>query len=133
MDGISVKIQETLNRISEIKAPLARVSTESEPQFVDLGINLQNIFTGAEALTNLTKETAMMVDGESNDNILGHIGDFSRISLSRLNACREDVSNVLPKVETCSTNLRRLYDMCPVIKTIAKKLNIVALHISMES
>ncbi|MBN2419577.1 MAG: methyl-accepting chemotaxis protein, partial [Deltaproteobacteria bacterium] len=28
---------------------------------------------------------------------------------------------------------RRLYDMCPVIKTIAKKLNIVALHISMES
>ena len=133
MDEISGIIQETLTKISKLKAPLLAVSTESEPQFVDLGMNLQNTFSGAEVLTNLARETAMLIDGESNDNILGHIGDFSRTSLSKLNACREDVSNVLPKVEMCSANLKRLYDMCPVIKTIAKKLNIVALHISMES
>ena len=133
MVEISGIIQETLTKITELKAPLSNVSIESEPQFENLGINLQDIFSGAEGLTNLTRETAMLIDGESNDNILGNIGDFSRISLSKLNTCREDVSNVLPKVETCSMNLKRLYDMCPVIKTIAKKLNIVALHISMES
>lgn len=133
MDEISEIIHVTLTKISELKTPLESAATESEPQFVNLGNNLQDIFSGAEGLTNLTRETAMLVDGESNDNILGHIGDFSRTSLSRLNECREDVSNVLPKVETCSANLKRLYAMCPVIKTIAKKLNIVALHISMES
>lgn len=133
MDGISEIIQKTLTKISELKAPLLSVSTESEPQFINIGNNLQEIFSSAEGLTNISRETAMLIDGESNENILGNIGDFSRTSLSKLNACREDVTNVLPKVETCSSNLKRLYDMCPVIKTIAKKLNIVALHISMES
>lgn len=133
MNEIYGIVQETITKISELKAPLERVSAESEPQFVNLGINLQDIFSGAEGLTSLTRETAMLIDGESNDNILGNIGDFSRESLTKLNMCREDVANVLPKVETCSTNLKLLYDMCPVIKTIAKKLNIVALHISMES
>ena len=133
MDDISEIIQITLLKVSELRAPLERVSVESEPRFVDLGNNLQDIFSGAEGLTNLTRETAMLIDGESNDNILVHIGDFSRESLSKLDACREDVSNVLPRVETCSSNLKRLYDMSPVIRMIAKKLNIVALHISMES
>ncbi len=133
MDELSGVIQKTLTKISELKTPLERVSLESEPQFVNLGKNLQDIFSGAEGLTTLTRETAMLIDGSSGDNMLGHIGDFSRESLAKLNICREDVINVLPKVETCSTNLKRLYDMCPVIKTIAKKLNIVALHISMES
>ena len=133
MNEISRIIQETLIRISELKTPLVMVSTESEPQFVNLGNNLQDIFSGAEGLTDLTRETARMIDGESSDNILSNIGDFSRTSLSKLEACREEVTNVLPKVETCSLNLKRLHSMCPVIRTIAKKLNIVALHISMES
>ncbi len=133
MNEISRIIQETLIRISELETPLVEVSTESEPQFVNLGNSLQDIYSGAEGLTELSRETAMLIDGESNDNILSNIGDFSRSSLSRLNASKEDVSNILPKVETCSVNLKRLYDMCPVIRTIAKKLNIVALHISMES
>lgn len=133
MDEISEIIQKTLTKISELKAPLLNVSTESEPQFLNLGNNLQEIFSGAEDLTNITRKTAMLIDGESNDNMLGNIGEFSRESLSKLNTCREDVTNVLPKVETCSSNLKLLADMCPVIKTIAKKLNIVALHISMES
>ncbi|MGD9157152.1 MAG: hypothetical protein PVG39_01975 [Desulfobacteraceae bacterium] len=133
MDEISGIVRETIAKISELKAPLEMVSAESEPQFVNLGTNLQDIFSGAEGLTSLTRETAMLIDGESNENILGNIGEFSRESLAKLNICREDVENVLPKVETCSANLKLLYDMCPVIRTIAKKLNIVALHISMES
>lgn len=133
MDEISEIIQNTLSKISELKTPLEEVSIESEPQFVNLGMNLQEIFSGAESLTKLTRETAMLIDGSSGDNILTNIGEFSRRSLAKLDTCREDVINVLPKVETCSLNLKRLYDMCPVIRTIAKKLNIVALHISMES
>jgi methyl-accepting chemotaxis protein len=133
MDELSGIIDNTLIKISELRVPLGKISFESEPVFINLGNSLQEIFSGAEELTVLTKETASLIDGESNDNILGNIGEFSRDSLRRLNECREDVTNVLPKVEICSTNLKRLHDMCPVIGTIAKKLNIVALHISMES
>jgi hypothetical protein len=133
MDELSGIIEKTLIKISELRIPLDKVSTESEPVFINLGNSLQEVFSGAESLTELTRETAMLIDGESNDNILGNIGEFSRDSLKRLRACREDVSNVLPKVEVCSTNLKRLHDMSPVIGTIAKKLNIVALHISMET
>jgi methyl-accepting chemotaxis protein len=133
MVEISGIIVNTLEKISELKVPLGKVSLESEPVFLNLGNSLQEIFTGAENLAELTKETARLVDGESNDNILGNIGEFSRKSIRRLHACREDVSKVLPKVEVCSNNLKRLHDMSPVIGTIAKKLNIVALHISMET
>jgi methyl-accepting chemotaxis protein len=133
MDELSGIIENTLSKISKLGIPLGRVSVDSEPVFIKLGNSLQEIFSGAEEITGITKETAMLIDGESNDNILGNIGGFSRDLLRRLNECREDVTNVLPKVEICSANLKRLHDMCPVITTIAKKLNIVALHISMES
>ncbi|MBN1907809.1 MAG: hypothetical protein JW927_22225 [Deltaproteobacteria bacterium] len=133
MDELSGLIENTLSKISRLGIPLGKVSADSEPVFIKLGNSLQEIFSGAEELTGITKQTAMLIDGESNDNILGNIGEFSRGSLRRLNECSEEVSTVLPKVEICSSNLKRLHDMCPVISTIAKKLNIVALHISMES
>ncbi len=133
MDEFSGIIKNTLVKISELGIPLGKISTDSEPVFIKLGNSLQEIFSGAEELTRITKETAMLIDGESNDNILGTISHFSRDSLRKLNECREDVTNILPKVEICSTNLKRLHDMSPVIGTIAKKLNIVALHIAMES
>ena len=133
MGELSDLIQTTLKKISELKTPLEKVSTESEPQFIKIGNNLQDVFSGAEDLTTLTRETAMLIDGSSGENILANIGEFSQESLSKLNSYREDVTNILPKVETCATNLKHLYNTCPVIKSIAKKLNIVALHISMES
>ncbi|MBN1907800.1 MAG: hypothetical protein JW927_22180 [Deltaproteobacteria bacterium] len=126
-------INNTLVTTQNIIALLEEISVENEPTFIKLGENLQKIYSDAKGLTELTREIAMLLDGSSKDNILGNIGTFTRISLSRLNTCREDVINILPKVETYSTNLKRLNDMIPVIKNIAKKLNIVALHIAIET
>lgn len=133
MNEFSAIIEKTLSGIHDIREPLIKVSSETEPMFINLGNELQDIFSDSENLTSLTRETAGLIDGDENNNILANIGDFSRNSVSRLDTCREDVTNILPKVETCTKNLKRLRDMCPVIRTIAKKLNIVALNISMES
>ncbi len=133
MDDLSTVIEKTVSDISDLKGPLKQVAGESEPMFISLGNELQNIYSDADGLTNLTRETARLIDGNSNDNILTNIGDFSKHSLEELNLCREDVKNILPNIEICLDNLKRLDSMCPIIKTIAKKLNIVALHISMES
>lgn len=133
MNELSMIIEKTISEISTVKIPLEKVSTESEPMFINLGNELQNVFSDAEHLTALSRETAMLIEGDANNNILANIGDFSRQALGKLDICREDVTNVLPNIKTCSINLKRLRNMCPVIKAIAKKLNIVALHISMES
>lgn len=108
MDELTGIIENTLIKISALRQPLTKVSQESEPIFLNLGNSLQEIFSDAEDLTEMTRETARLIDGESNDNILGNIDNFSRDSLRRLNRCREDVINVLPKVEICSTNLKCL-------------------------
>lgn len=133
MDVLTEILREISIKISGIKTPLEKVAIESEPMFLNLGQDLQSVFSDAEDLSSLTIATARLIDGESGDNLLGNIGEFSRQSLLKLDACREEVSGVLPNVETCAKYLKRLQDMCPVIKQIAKKLNIVALNISMES
>jgi methyl-accepting chemotaxis protein len=123
----------TLTKTPEIITILEKISIESEHKFIKLGNNLQKIFSEAKGLTALTREIAMLLDGSSKDNILGNIGIFTRESLTSLYTCQEDVVKILPKVEVYSTNLKRLNNMCPVIKNIAKKLNTVALHIAIES
>lgn len=133
MSELSEIINSTLTKTPNITTLLEKISIESEHEFIKLGNNLQKIYSDAKGLTELTREIAMLLDGSSNDNMLGNIGMFTKESLSRLHACQEDVVNILPKVEKYSTNTKRLHDMCPIIKNIAKKLNTVALHIAIES
>lgn len=133
MTELPAIIDNSLAKTQNVIGLLEKISIENEPIFLKLGKNLQAIFSDAKNLTALTRETALLLDGSSNDNILGNIGMFTKTSLTRLQTCQEDVVHVLPKVEKYTTNLKRLHNICPMIKNIAKKLNIVARHIAIES
>ncbi len=133
MNELSRIINDTLAKAPEITTLLEKISIESEHEFIKLGNNLQKIYSDAKGLTGLIREIAMLLDGSSNDNMLGNIEMYTKESLLRLHVCQEDVEKILPRVEKYSTNIKRLHDMCPIIKNIAKKLNTVALHIAIES
>jgi methyl-accepting chemotaxis protein len=133
MNEISGIINDTLVKTPDITSLLEKISIESEHEFIKLGTNLQKIYSDTKYLTELTRGIATLLDGSSNETVLGKVGVYTKESLLRLHACQEDVINILPRVEKYSSNMKRLHDMCPTIKNIAKKLNIVALHIAIES
>ncbi len=106
---------------------------EVEPHFLRLGQELQSIHSDAEELTRLTAGTARGFQDADGAGALNKVGDLTRESLEALEKCRREVSESLRDVEASVKHLERLRGMCPVIKRIAKSLNIIALNIAVES
>lgn len=133
MENYIEYFEKTSTQLAEIKEPLESISRNSEPKFINLGDKLQSVFAGAEDLTRLTMETARLIDGKSEGNVLGNISEFAQQSLNDIESYRTDVSAVLPNIEASLKYLKQLYGICPVIRRIAKTLNTIALNISIES
>jgi hypothetical protein len=133
MENFTQIINETSSGLSELKKPLELVSLDSESTFINLGKDLQSIYSDAESLAALTVETATLINGESDACGLSRIVDITKQSLKGLDVSRADVDEVLPRVKTCLEYMKDLYDKCPRIIKIAKTLRMVGLNLAVES
>jgi methyl-accepting chemotaxis protein len=133
MEDINGYVKELDSRLSALIDPLETTIRRVEPNFLELGKELQKVNSNAEELTRLSVDTAQSVGDESEQNALANIGGFAQQSLEMLETCQSEVTGSLNSVSSVIEHLERLQKLCPVIKTIAKTLNIVALNIAMES
>jgi len=131
------KTIELLNKtpllISGLKTHLESISKDSESRFIKLGQDLQDVYSDAEGLSRSAIDTAGLINGESDDNLLSNIGNFAKESLDKLESFRSGVSDIFPRFESCLTYMKKLNEICPGIIKIAKTLNMVAFNISTES
>jgi methyl-accepting chemotaxis protein len=126
-------IDEEISRMAEVAGSLGTILEKVEPHFLQLGRDLGAIHSDAERLTKLSAQSARAVGGGSKGGFLWDIEAVAGRSLKRLERSRTDVTAGLRHVETGMGHLETLQHMCPVIRDIAKTLNIIALNIAMES
>jgi len=126
-------LNDTSSWLSELKTPLESISKRSESRFVKLGQDLQSVYSDAEGLARLTVETTGMISGDTDDKLLSKIGDLAKVSLTRLESFRADVSEVFPRFESCINQMKKLNERCPGIIKIAKTLNMISFNITTES
>ena len=133
MENPDEYVSKTNLKLSELIDPLESILSNVEPNFLQLGQELQTIHNDSEKLAGLSVSAAQSIGGESEQSSLTSIGEFAKDSLSRLETCRSEVTGSLDNVLKVVQHLEKLQSLCPVIKTIAKTLNIIALNIAMES
>lgn len=126
-------IHEEIRRMSDLAGSLGSILENVEPHFLQLGRELRTIHSDADRLTQLSVQSAQAVGGGSDGGFLRDVGAVAGESLKRLDVSRTDVAESLEHVGSGIRHLETLQHMCPVIRNIAKTLNIIALNIAMES
>ncbi len=132
-EDLTEYMHETNLRLSKLVEPLELILKDVEPNFLQLGKEFQSIHSDTDALTQLSVHAAQAVGGGSEQDFLTRVGDLAGQSLEQLERCRAEVTGSLTNVEEGVRYLEQLQKMCPVIRNIAKTLNIIALNIAMES
>lgn len=104
-----------------------------EPSFVQLGQDLQSVYSDAADLTERALKSTRLVAGEADDNVLANIGTLAEYSLTELQSCHAEVSDKLDNTNIIAGHLVGLNRMCAVIDKIAMILRAVATYIGVES
>lgn len=133
MENVIKYIHETISRLSHVTEPLERILKDVEPYFLQLGQELQGIYSDTEKLTRLSNKTAQIAGGDSSDGFLTNVEALAEQSLEKFERCRIEISGSLQYVETSVQYLDKFQKFYPVIRSISKSLNIIALNIAMES
>ncbi|MBN1847257.1 MAG: hypothetical protein JW932_01590 [Deltaproteobacteria bacterium] len=133
MDPITPQINQVRAQITGLKRPLGELLKDIEPRFIQLGNDLQSVYSVTNDLKRLTIETAKEIGGQTNNNFLGRIETLVNRSLVEFKDCQSDISMYIPNIQSGSKHLEQLRTMSYAIKKISKSLNIVAMNIGVES
>lgn len=126
-------IDETSSKLPELIDFLQASIKHAEPKFLQLGQDLQSVYSDSHELARQTVETAQMLGGKSEDNILNNISGIVGEALSELQSCESRLSNCMQSIKDGSEHLKNLYNLCKIIEKTAMSLNVIGFNIAVES
>jgi methyl-accepting chemotaxis protein len=109
------------------------VSTGDEASFLEMGRTLQSIYTNTADLIQFIRETIQSVMGDTDENILGRVGDLARRAETALVHHQERVAGSLVQIREVADHLGGLHQACDQLGRIALNLRVVGLNIGVES
>ena len=125
---------ELLNpRLEALAESLQAACKKVEPDFMQLGKELQSVYMDVSQLTRNTLETVKKISGEEEQSVLVGVDRLARHSLERIQQSREQVAARLQLIHAVVEDLKHLSRSCPAVEKIAKTLNVVGLSINIES
>jgi methyl-accepting chemotaxis protein len=120
-------------RILGLASDLKACVEASEPEFLQLGNELQTLYSEATALTQKTMD-AVGDYGESSENhMLSDVVNLARESLSELKTDRVQIVDNLKSVDSIREKLDALCKKTTIIGQISKSLKMIGLNINIES
>lgn len=126
-------INDTINQVSELKPALERVLEDAETKFLKLCQNLESVASDTDQFTQLMIKAVREITEGSDEDFFGKIRVLINQSLEELRNCRNEISGDLNILKNNSNYLEKLSTTSLVIKNIAKNLNVIAIHIGIES
>jgi methyl-accepting chemotaxis protein len=131
--GLMESVHEISAGLPAFAESLEETSKNAEPSFIEVGRELQTIYSDAGGLEKQTLETAQLIAGESEENVLADIGGLAGDALEELKSCQTEVSPSLSRINEIVKDLDDLPRVCAVVEKIGKFLNVVGVNIGVES
>ncbi len=119
--------------IAALSDELEQVMGNVEPQFLELGNRLQQLYGDAEHLARLTMDTVGIIGEEREDGFPGSTDRLARTSLERLQEICEGITRNLEEIGKGSEYLGQLCAICPLIENTGMTLNVIGLNIAVET
>ena len=119
--------------LSALRASLVSMSQRAEPKFLQIGEELQTVYSDASGLAQETVEAVGLIGSESGQGILTTINELANGSMEELETCKAQVSGSLDRVKAVIGNLDNLILLCGVAEKITMVLNVVGFNIDVES
>ncbi len=123
-------LPEGLGRLGE---DLKETCRGAEPDFMELGRSLQQVFSDARDLMEKTKETVSLLGGGADRSVLVRVDDLVKQAMTELKSCQTEVSDNLKQVNLVTDHLGSLNRMCAGLERIALFLKVVGLNMGIES
>ncbi len=121
------------SRLSGVSSSLKSDYQSLEPGFIEIGNELQTLYSDAAQLAELTRKVSGMIGGKSEKGLLSNIGGLVRHSLAELEESQDKVYSSLADVASIGDHLDALYRFCGLIEKISLSLRVLGLNIAVES
>ncbi|WP_022664978.1 methyl-accepting chemotaxis protein [Desulfospira joergensenii] len=122
-----------LSRLPELSESLGDTLQKIEPQFAQLGQDLQMVYAESGDLAKGIMNSADGMTDRSETGLLHHIGEIVDDSLTTLSGCREMITGSLQNITASTGHLSELCSICETIRKSSRFLNIIGLNIGVES
>ena len=129
----------TSGRAWEMQAQLPHLANELkegcksvEPEFIEIGQELQAIYKDATELTQQVLHSLSMIGGEEGEGVLSQLRGVAEQSLEELEVCQENVSEKAALIKTVTEHLQSLSDILPSAEKVGLLLGVVGVNIGIE-
>ncbi|MBF0377639.1 MAG: methyl-accepting chemotaxis protein [Desulfamplus sp.] len=121
------------SKIDEFSETIKAQMSEVEPVFLQLGQDMQNIYSDSACLTDIITKSADIVGNQSKGSFINHIHNIVSDLLKELKNCHETVSVNKIHMDSSTGELETLCKICTSLAKTARFLNVVGLNIDVES
>ncbi len=121
------------DQIPALAHELEAACKDVEPEFIQLGDTLQAVYGDATKLTRQVLDSVNLIGGKREEGILPHLRRLAEASLSRLEGCRQDLSEKMDRLKTVQEQLDALSAIFQQVARTSRLLRIIAVNIGIES
>ncbi|MBF0573412.1 MAG: hypothetical protein HQK69_06585, partial [Desulfamplus sp.] len=122
-----------LSKIGEFSETIKAQMSGVEPVFLQLGQDMQNIYSDSANLTDIITRSANIVGNQTEGNSIHHINNIVSDLLKELKNYYETISANKMHMESGTGEFERLCKICTGLIKTARFLNVVGLNIDVES
>ena len=129
----TIQVSEIRNNLAKLSADMETIISDTEPEFLQLGNELQSIFGSATGLSHIVIQSGKGRSDSPEDKILSQISGFAQMSVDRLEGCRNEIAENLTSLEFGKNDLEKLIGICRKNEQLSILLNVIALNLAVES
>ncbi len=123
-------ILSTINKLQEtIKANVSK----TEPVFLRLGHDMQQIYSDSVALTQIITDSADAIGSQTEGSLNFHIESIVIELLKELKDCEKIITENTVYMESSNSKLEQLCHICTGLNKLSRFLNIIGMNIDCES
>ena len=129
----TTQLSEIKNNLAKLSVAMETIISDSEPDFLQLGNELQSIYGTATNLCDIVIQSGRGQSDAPEEKVMNQISGFAMESVGRLTGCRDEIAESQVLIETGKQNLDKLTKTCRKNEQLAMLLNVIALNIAVES
>lgn len=127
------RAQRVRDQVSHLANDLEAACKRVEPEFMQIGHELQAVYRDATELTDQVLYSINLIGGREGEGVLSQLRGIAEQSLAELESCQESVSEKAVLIKAVMAHLGSLSGILPLVEKVGRLLRIVAVNIGIET
>jgi methyl-accepting chemotaxis protein len=130
---LNARVRDIRTRLPGLTEDLVAACKEVEPEFMEIGQELQEIYGDAKGLTQQVLDLVNLIGGNNQEGVFFHLRGLAESSLVQIQNCQRNVSEKTTIIESIVSRLSDLTNVCHLLEKVGFLLRLVAVNIGIES